>query len=207
MCWISVPTACLNTLLANTPGVLAVTGSCSLRKDVAYEPSTENDYPLPLAFPELQDLEPPFCFSTIFDQDLTPNVTNEFDTVLSFGYRLPSAPQTLNVPFRVEVGPSIRVSYYDGIAEFAYVSRLGKGTFTYLTVCVTGSGPFTVSAYVRGCEVNPDLGPRSVTAVPEDIPETTLVYLGEDQAPFEVSFALIIGLCARMNTLICSQLY
>ena len=119
-----------------------------------------------------------------------PNGTNEHDTVLSFGYRLPEAPQTLNVPFKVEVGPNIRVSYYDGVAEFGYVSRRGTGVFSYLTVCVTGDGPFTISAYVGACEIDPNLGPRTVNAIPEDIPtDSTLVYVGEDQAPFGVSSA------------------
>ena len=182
---------CVDSLLANTPDVVAVPGSCNLRKDVAYELSDTNSYPLPLAFPGITDLNPPFCFSTIFDLDLM-NGTNEYDTIVSLGYRPESDPQTLIVPFKVEVGPSVRVTYSTGSADFPYVARLGKGVFSYLTVCAAEiSGQVEISAYVRGCEVN-SLTPVRITVDEVILPaESTLVYLGEDQAPFEVSVTYI----------------
>ena len=160
---------------------------------MAYEPTVADIYPLLLAFP-VDDLAPPFCFSTIFRHDVELNTTNEFDTITSIGYRMPPDQQDLTVPFKVEVGPAVRVTYFDATAEFPYVTRLGPESFTYLTVCITGSGPFTISAYEKGCEVNTDtLPPVSVNANPDPpIPtESTFVYMGEEQAAFDVRFACL----------------
>ena len=107
---------------------------------MAYEPTVADIYPLILAFP-VDDLAPPFCFSTIFRHDVELNTTNEFDTITSIGYRMPPDQQDLTVPFKVEAGPAVRVTYFDATAEFPYVTRLGPESFTYLTVCITGSGP------------------------------------------------------------------
>ena len=177
---------CVESLLVNTPDVTAVPGSCNLRKDVAFELSDTNRFPLVITFPGIEDLAPPFCFSTIFDLDLM-NGTNELDTIVSLGFRPDDDPQTLNVPFKVRVGPSVQVTYLGGVANFPYVARLGKGVFSYLTVCVEQTDAIVISAYIRGCEAS-TLTPQRVNITEVDIPlESTFVYLGEDQVPFKVS--------------------
>lgn len=186
--FLSPHAGCVNDVLAQTPDIVAVPGSCNLRNDVAYEVPDSNSYPFAIAFPAISAVEPPFCFSTIFDLDLM-NGTNDFDTIVSLGYRLESDVQALIVPFKVEVGPSVRVTYANVEANFPYVARLGKGVFSYLTVCVESAGGlnYVISAYIRGCEVN-SLSPINITGTgPTDFPvESGFVYLGEDQAPFEV---------------------
>ena len=161
---------------------------------MAYEPSTENLYPFQLATGGMQDLDPPFCYSTIFQHELGPNATNPMDTIVSVGFR-DLGSQILQVPFMIEVGPIVRVRYFGATADFPYVTRLGPDEFTYLTVCVEENGPIKISAYVEGCRVDPvSLPPQSVTPTTTAFNSgTAFVYMGEEQTPFDVS-----SVCLRL---------
>lgn len=150
---------------------------------MAYEPTTESVFEFPLASGGMQDLDPPFCYSTIFKHDLGENGTNEYDTVVSIGFR-ELGSQDLQVPFSVEVGPTVNVTYFGATVVFPIVTRLGPDEYTYLTVCVDAS--LQISAYAGDCQVTLS----AVQAIPVNAAfnaELALVYLGREQAPFNVS--------------------